>query len=253
MKSSKTSVCIRSHRHSPGFTMCALVKLLVLTLCASHSDGERNTPSLYPLGHSSVEEIEPDALRQIISHATDARYTTVVEFFAPWCPHCQAFAPKYEEVGEHFAGDSRVRICAVDCVRFDEACKGQDIKGFPALRVFHALGEADSLAGNGFTLRVFEPNKITQWIEDHLTPSQIVLPAAERLLAPAAPAAPLAAASTAAALHPLSAGDAHEPLSPSVMLKHSGERWSSWSSAGHRSERLGDMAASLLFGLHYGV
>ena len=40
--------------------------------------------SLYPLGHSAVEEIDPDELGRLSSHAADAHCTSIVEFYAPW-------------------------------------------------------------------------------------------------------------------------------------------------------------------------
>lgn len=37
------------------------------------SGGKKAPPSLFPLGHSAVEELEPDAMQQLASHASDAR------------------------------------------------------------------------------------------------------------------------------------------------------------------------------------
>ena len=116
--------------------------------------------------------MEPDALSQITSHAEDARYTTAVLFYAPWCPHCQHFAPKYEVVGEHFAGDHRVRVAALDCVAHHATCGEQGVKGFPTMKVFHALGASKSLTPEGHRLMAGELNKgaehLIAWIEGHL-------------------------------------------------------------------------------------
>ena len=239
-----------------------------------------------------MEEVDPDIVAQIASHAADARYTTTVLFYAPWCPHCQHFAPKYEAVGEHFAGDSRVRVTAMDCVAHNKACSGtHKVKGFPTMKVFHALGEPGSLTEEGFVIKAGALAKgtegIIEWIEQHFeAPPPLLLapppggggppppsqtePGETRYAPPMGAKAGGAqhswgglarAAAPAVSGHALAEGaHAHEPLRPSVMLAHSGRRWDPHTSpvapggGGTPARlRLGDAAASLLFGLHYGV
>lgn len=197
---------------------------------------------LYPLGHSAVEDIEEDALKLISSHAADPPsprgYATLVEFYSPWCSHCQRYAPKYESVAEHFAGNPKIRITAFNCVKFDAECSQRAVNSFPSLRVFHLPGVDGSFGPVGHTLNPGEPGDVIKWVERNLEPS-----------AEAAAAAPEKPAGGADPLH---LGDAHAPLRPSVLMKHKGARWTEWA-AGHRSERLGDAAASVLFGFQYGV
>lgn len=72
----------------------------------------------------------------------------------------------------------------------------------------------------------------------------------------AIPAGPAAPAAPERAAHALADGSGHEPLRPSVLLRsHSGSRWSEWTGSEHSPARarLADAAASLLFGLQYGV
>lgn len=72
----------------------------------------------------------------------------------------------------------------------------------------------------------------------------------------AIPAGPAAPAAPERAAHALADGSGHEPLRPSLLLRsHSGSRWSEWTDTEHSPARarLADAAASLLFGLQYGV
>ena len=68
-----------------------------------------------------------------------------VEFYAPWCPHCQRFAPKYAEA----AGivKSRVISYAVDCDAEGAMCQAFGAKGFPTL----LMGDAEAFASKDAT------------------------------------------------------------------------------------------------------
>lgn len=68
----------------------------------------------------------------------------LVEFYAPWCGHCKALAPKYEELGQLYAGDDAhsklVTIAKVDATMNDVP---DEIQGFPTIKLFPA-GKKDS-------------------------------------------------------------------------------------------------------------
>jgi protein disulfide-isomerase A1 len=67
----------------------------------------------------------------------------LLEFYAPWCGHCKALAPKYEELGELYASDEfskLVTIAKVDATLNDVP---DEIQGFPTIKLFPA-GKKDS-------------------------------------------------------------------------------------------------------------
>jgi protein disulfide-isomerase A1 len=65
----------------------------------------------------------------------------LVEFYAPWCGHCKALAPKYDELGELFKKYSdKVVIAKVDATANDVP---DDIQGFPTIKLYVA-GKKDS-------------------------------------------------------------------------------------------------------------
>jgi hypothetical protein len=185
-------------------------------------------------------------------------------------------------VGEHFAGDSLVRICSVDCTAHHKECGAAGVKGFPTMKVFHATGEPASMEEKGFEINSGGLAKgtagIIAWIEGHAkAPLLLVAPPpsggsggssgdrsgssspqgqdANPALLPARPRSPEAAGHALAEV----GRHAHDPMRPSVMLAHSGRRWDPHTAVDPAAggsparARLGDAAASLLFGLHYGV
>jgi protein disulfide-isomerase A1 len=67
----------------------------------------------------------------------------LLEFYAPWCGHCKALAPKYEELGELYASEEfskLVTIAKVDATTNDVP---DEIQGFPTIKLFPA-GKKDS-------------------------------------------------------------------------------------------------------------
>ena len=59
---------------------------------------------------------------------------TLVEFFAPWCGHCQRFAPVYEEFATVAKEElSSLSVAAVDCVAEEAVCKTYGVSSYPTL------------------------------------------------------------------------------------------------------------------------
>ncbi|XP_047334973.1 protein disulfide-isomerase like 2-2-like [Impatiens glandulifera] len=58
----------------------------------------------------------------------------LVEFFAPWCGHCQSLTPKWEKAAKVLKGVAT--IAAVDTDAHQSLAQEYGIKGFPTIKVF---------------------------------------------------------------------------------------------------------------------
>ncbi|KAG9232648.1 hypothetical protein BJ875DRAFT_466232 [Amylocarpus encephaloides] len=86
---------------------------------------------LYSKG-SPVLQLDGKSYDRLIAQSN---YTSIVEFYAPWCGHCKNLQPAYEKAAKSLAGLAKVG--AVDC---DEEtnkpfCGTFGVQGFPTLKI----------------------------------------------------------------------------------------------------------------------
>lgn len=62
----------------------------------------------------------------------------LIEFYAPWCPHCQELHPVYGELGASLISSSEVLIARVNAEKHETLGERFQIEGFPTIRWFPA-------------------------------------------------------------------------------------------------------------------
>ncbi|KAE8701995.1 putative protein disulfide-isomerase A6 [Hibiscus syriacus] len=60
----------------------------------------------------------------------------LVEFYAPWCGHCQKLSPEYEKLAESFSKAKSVLIGKVDCDEHKSICSKFGVQGYPTIQWF---------------------------------------------------------------------------------------------------------------------
>ncbi|OAA55186.1 Thioredoxin-like fold protein [Cordyceps fumosorosea ARSEF 2679] len=81
---------------------------------------------------SPVLQVDAKSFDRLINRSN---YTSIVEFYAPWCGHCQNLKPAYEKAATNLQG--LAKVAAVDCDEDanKQLCGSMGVKGFPTLKI----------------------------------------------------------------------------------------------------------------------
>eukprot|EP00612_Vaucheria_litorea_P007495 CAMPEP_0171471622 /NCGR_PEP_ID=MMETSP0946-20130122/812_1 /TAXON_ID=109269 /ORGANISM="Vaucheria litorea, Strain CCMP2940" /LENGTH=479 /DNA_ID=CAMNT_0012001143 /DNA_START=9 /DNA_END=1448 /DNA_ORIENTATION=+ len=91
---------------------------------------EDNSGSVQVLVGKNFEEVALDESKDVF-----------VEFYAPWCGHCKALTPTWDELGDKFAKQDSVVIAKIDATANDVDHPKINVRGFPTLIFFPAGGK----------------------------------------------------------------------------------------------------------------
>ncbi|KAF9366311.1 hypothetical protein BGX34_004236 [Mortierella sp. NVP85] len=92
-----------------------------------------------------VGEVRANALGKVVAldlESYDRRTQFgpwMIEYYAPWCGHCKALAPVYEELAEVLKG--KINVGKVDCTRNEDICRKQKVRGYPTIKL-HQYGQS---------------------------------------------------------------------------------------------------------------
>ncbi|KAK0414206.1 hypothetical protein QR680_007202 [Steinernema hermaphroditum] len=83
--------------------------------------------------------------------ALDKSKTVIVMFYAPWCGHCKALAPVWEELGEVYKNSKNIVIAKMDATANE--IEEVTVHGFPTIKLFPAGSDEIKDAGGARTVK----------------------------------------------------------------------------------------------------
>ncbi|KAH6659916.1 thioredoxin-like domain-containing protein [Truncatella angustata] len=91
---------------------------------------------------SDVTQLKTDTFDEFIT----SNDLVLAEFFAPWCGHCKALAPEYEEAATTLK-EKNIQLVKVDCTEEADLCQTYGVEGYPTLKVFRGKENISPYSG----------------------------------------------------------------------------------------------------------
>ncbi|XP_054287218.1 dnaJ homolog subfamily C member 10-like [Macrosteles quadrilineatus] len=127
-----------------------------------HRDAKSIRQWLFNFLPSAVVELTSESFQEVVEGSDP----WLVDFYAPWCGHCHAFAPEFTTVAKKLEG--RVKCGKVNCDSHYQVCQRAGVSAYPTVQFY----QPQSHSARGVEITTQQADKIISFVEERLRPSQ---------------------------------------------------------------------------------
>jgi len=84
----------------------------------------------------------------------------LLNFYTPWCSHCQMFVPNYKVIADQLS-DHNVDVGAINCLKHAAFCATFDIRAYPSIRMVSAR---HSMHQDAHSIPLNSPEPLVEWV-----------------------------------------------------------------------------------------
>ena len=106
-----------------------------------YNQRKQKKPTTTPNKNGANIALTAESFERMVTKTHDSWF---IKFYAPWCSHCQAMAPTWEQLAKKYQG--KLNIGEVNCDKESRLCKEVGARGYPTLLFFKG-GERTEYVG----------------------------------------------------------------------------------------------------------
>lgn len=142
-----------------------LFALICVALCDTETDEVKEEENVVVVTTGNWDKV------------VEADKNVLVEFYAPWCGHCQSLAPEYAKAASQLKElKSEIKLAKVDATIETKLAEKYKVQGFPTIKFFKSGTEMEYSGGR-------TADEIVNWLNKKTGPPAKVLETAEEVTA----------------------------------------------------------------------
>lgn len=90
-----------------------------------------------------AEPLPPLLTSKTFKSSIQSQNLSLIEFYSPYCSHCNAFAPTWEKTFNEFINDSityNIKMFQVNCIESGDLCNQEKIMAYPSIKLYGPNG-----------------------------------------------------------------------------------------------------------------